>query len=349
MGAHSPFLLFLFTSLGALSLADPSGPLLSFLSTERTRTGTTAKQGLYATCIGSMQNPFPKTDDPETAQVDGTDGGAWDSLLNISKDVEGVCALLHKYGFETKTAISYAQTKKMRPPESKRPKPMLTAADAIEELRQMFRKGIHQVAPVFFFYYSGHGDSGRGKPTNRGALVFQKDVSEARFEKFEPETGTAQDLLRFKDFLAVWKQEKRSLDEDAKFFVMADSCYSGKLVMLLRESWEPGLNMAIQSAGDSRQSVLERESKHGDRTFQNGEMTGWWLAKNKDRTMNAVRYRSTEDHPQFPQFWCTWEKDKDGGYVDPETKPPNFEPGPHVELQDEIPGGLVFINKYRDG
>lgn len=150
--------------------------------------------------------------------------------------------------------------------------------------------------------------------------------------------------MTFYDIVGVWQAMQPRLKTGAKLLIISDSCYSGKNVKHLHGlcTHKPhcnGLNIAYQSAGDSRQEVSERTAMHGERAWRDGELTGWWLAKNSLRpgqTPSAVHWSSTRDHPQYPQYIESW--DVHGTY--------DLQ-GPIKAFEEIFPGGLYFMERHR--
>uniref|UniRef100_A0A0G4HW91 Uncharacterized protein n=1 Tax=Chromera velia CCMP2878 TaxID=1169474 RepID=A0A0G4HW91_9ALVE len=258
---------------------------------------------------------------PGAVMSNGT-GGA-DGLARLVHDTigtrnrPGVCKVLNMKGFETTSLVGFAQTRAMRANTDPAMPPMdvVSRFDAMGALRSMFRKGKGVASPLFFFFYAGHGEAPRpehggavGDP-RAGALLMQRDPGWGEREKLKmrDNDGLVVNLLTFDDILSVWRAERRSLDANARFVIMADSCFSGSFAVKLREASlkEKHLNMAVQSAGNV-QPVKERSAAHGGHIWSNGELTSWWIAKNTADRPGGVRWSSTKKGRQWPQYFATW-------------------------------------------
>ncbi len=89
-----------------------------------------------------------------------------------------------------------------------------------------------------------------------------------------------------------------------RLLVIADSCYSGKLVSKLRQlpkDDQTDLNVGIQSAGNARQTVTEDAGfRHGGDDFAAGRFTAYWTTKQSKK----VRWTAEGQHPQFYATWA---------------------------------------------
>jgi len=295
------------------------------------------------TSSSSSSSPPPR----HRLSADG-DHCTWPSLSSLERDAERLCGLLRQKGLATEVKIGYAQSRDMaHSPISHFP--MLSRAEVLKSLKDMFAAGRHDDHPLFYFSYTGHGDDGTKKPTEiKGALVFQRKLTKSELKNVPDWIGSVAEHVTFEDLLSVWQNARRSLKPSARFVIQVDACYSGKLVQKLRRVCRlhpklckphsmDNINMAIQSAGDQYQSVMERSSIHKGRVWNDGELTAWWLARNEKGTKpGQVHYSSLRDHPQWPQYFATWASDKGKSWH-----------GPVHDLVDYVPEGLYFMQKMR--
>jgi hypothetical protein len=132
-------------------------------------------------------------------------------------------------------------------------------------------------------------------------------------------------LLKLDDCLTVWA-EVGGAARGSRLLIVADSCYSGKLISRIR-GLPPvelaQLNVGIQSAGNARQTVGQASGfSHGGRSFESsGCLTAYLTAKQEEGA--RVRWSWPGQHPQF---FCTWD--------------PAAAERPSVEL--ELGGGHTF-------
>jgi hypothetical protein len=143
---------------------------------------------------------------------------------------------------------------------------------------------------LYILYYSGHGEPGEAG------------------EELGGRTGGAlcigRSTLTFEDLKRVWTQSKREFPRRGRrLLVIADSCFSGKLVSKLRNlsrDEQTDLNIAIQSAGNARQTVTEEKGfVHGGYEFEAGRFTAYWTSKQT----KTVKWTASEQHPQFYATW----------------------------------------------
>lgn len=302
-----------------------------------------------ALCVASLQAP-EKTYDIEDYK---TPPGF--SPLDAPKlDAEAVCGVMEKKGLPSKVVVGYAQD---GPVVSNYDplKPILTRASVLGALREMFQEERLEMDPFFLFFFSGHGNKGFfangtgvessqkkyanelpylaeqtiGERDHRGALVVQASDG-------DPPSLVLADYIFFSDILEVWRQEKEFLSKGARFVVLADACYSGKLVSQLRALCSvdcEGLNMAVQSAGDECQYVLERTTRRQGKQQRMGGLAGWWVAKNSPDQAD-VRWSSARSYEQYPQYFASWNQKE-------------YKQGPVRDLAANVPGGLYFMQRWR--
>lgn len=116
-------------------------------------------------------------------------------------------------------------------------------------------------------------------------------------------------LLSLDDILNLW-EEVGGASQGSRLLLVADSCYSGKLVSRLRDrpaKLQRGYAMAIQSAGNARQMV--GQGTEGYSFSHNGQLydtasflTAYLIAKQEE----GARVRWSR-RGQYPQFYATWD------------------------------------------
>eukprot|EP00931_Biecheleriopsis_adriatica_P069217 TRINITY_DN4308_c1_g1_i1.p1 TRINITY_DN4308_c1_g1~~TRINITY_DN4308_c1_g1_i1.p1 ORF type:complete len:497 (-),score=57.59 TRINITY_DN4308_c1_g1_i1:177-1619(-) len=292
----------------------------------------------FALVIGSLVHPDPSSSDEVPGAYDG-----WWALGACKSDSDSISKVLEQKGFHTTQLIGYAQTKAMRLKPQKQ-FPIVTKSDVVQSLHAMFLRGGGMESPCFFMYFSGHGSTGHGKgKEEKGALILQRDfedTDEVTLETTVDLVGTMADKLSFDEIVEVWRSSQPQLSRSACFVLMVDACYSGKLAKQLRDlcrtSAGKGLNMAIQSAGDARQCVWERDVQHRGVKSYNGELTSWFVAKNSAEDPSRVHYSTARGRgeQQWPQYFSSWQDEE-------------HEQGPVLDLDDYVSGGIFFMQRWR--
>ena len=193
--------------------------------------------------------------------------------------------------------------------------------DVISVLQRSFEKPSPGLNIIFF---SGHGLSGNEDDGTRGALCVGSPpewshltISELRtvasnrgvelighrgHRKTYIDALNRAYFLTLDDILEIW-ESVRGAAEGAKLLVVADSCYSGKLVARLRN--RPAEGVAIQSAGNARQTVAQPRyvfTHAGIEYADVGRLTAYLTAMHKE----VGRVRWSQDG-QYPQFYATWD------------------------------------------
>ena len=214
-----------------------------------------------------------------------------------------------------------------------------------QQVYSVLRSAFYRPAPdgVNIIYFSGHGVA--GSDDTRGALNIgcDPDVRELPLAQLRAQTRNLellghrgrkrtyidalqrQHILKLDDCLSVWK-ELGGAARGSRLLIVADSCYSGKLISRLRglpARELAQLNIGIQSAGNARQTVGQASDfSHGGRWFgSSGCLTAYLTAKQEEGA--RVRWSWPGQHPQF---YCTWD--------------PAAAERPSVEL--ELGGGHTF-------
>lgn len=216
-----------------------------------------------------------------------------------------------------------------------------------EEVCSVMRSAFHRPSPdgVNIIYFSGHGVA--GSDDTRGALHIgcepELEVRDLPLSQLRAQTRHLElrghrgrkrtyiealrrrHLLKLDDCLTVWA-EVGGAARGSRLLIVADSCYSGKLISRIR-GLPPvelaQLSVGIQSAGNARQTVGQASGfSHGGRSFESsGCLTAYLTAKQEE----GVRVRWSWPG-QHPQFYCTWD--------------PTAAERPSVEL--ELGGGHTF-------
>lgn len=217
-----------------------------------------------------------------------------------------------------------------------RPDERRTRQQVLSVLRSHFRSPSPDRLSIL--YYSGHGIAGRDADGTKGALCIGSvpaDVSELSLEDLRAQTTRLplvghrghkrtyvealerERLLTLDDCLRVWEEVRQHTvggggavfggSRGARLLIVADSCYSGKLISRLRSlpRWQLAqLNVAIQSAGNARQTVAQASGfSHRGRVFDSsGCLTAYLTAKQEENA--RVRWSWPAQHPQF---YCTWD------------------------------------------
>ncbi|CAD7927555.1 unnamed protein product [Amoebophrya sp. A120] len=177
---------------------------------------------LSALCLASLQTPYKHMKTLPMML------GNWESLDGCRSDAMLVAKVLRdrKHFQKTKVLTGYAQSKEMRGRVASRP--LLRKKDAVKHLKELFAEGNHYERALFVVYYSGHGHCAHGEDDKyKGACVFAADRNPL---------GTM--YLGFKDFLSIWQDARKHFPNSGqghKLLLIVDACYSGKLVMKLRQ------------------------------------------------------------------------------------------------------------------
>ena len=179
-------------------------------------------------------------------------------------------------------------------------------ADVLSQLADLFVRD----SDLYILYYSGHGSKGE-KDESRGGLTGGGALCTGRQE------------LTFEDIINAWVMSKKDVGGAAgrgggrpprrgrRLLLIADSCYSGKLVSKLKglpKDEQTDLNVGIQAAGNARQCVSEDSSffTHGEVAYQAGRFTAYWTAKQSEQ----VRWTEKGQHPQFFATWASDSSEK---------------------------------------
>ena len=167
-----------------------------------------------------------------------------------------------------------------------------------KKVLRVLSKFFVQDAQTFVVCYSGHGDKGEGNDPMEGG-AFQVGVA-----------GGDRGLVTFADIVSTWTAAK-GRRRGIKLLLVADSCYSGKLVSKLKRlplRERETLGLAIQSAGNARQMVTEDgDIRHGAGPLRDGgHFMQYWIPMQSQR----VRWTAAESHPQFYATWDDSSKNK---------------------------------------
>ena len=265
-------------------------------------------------------------------------GGGGDLKLGPTKDCERFGAMLASKGVH----VCYAHAHSTSLPHD------LRSSSARGAILAKIRAYFAAPAPVLnILYYSGHGIAGRaGDDDTRGALCVGAppelsllSLAELRAEAAARDVvlvghrGRKQTyidaierdyLLTLNDILGEWSKIVRRASDASRpsprLLICADSCYSGRLVAQLRDrrrSEQPHLEVAIQAAGNARQTVgqshPDKDISHaGERFSDAGCLTAYLTAKQEFH----VRWTQAWQHPQY---YCSWDT---AAYDHPSTSVP---------------------------
>ncbi|CAD7961226.1 unnamed protein product [Amoebophrya sp. A120] len=246
-----------------------------------------------ALCVASLQTPY------QNARWDRRPLGG---LNRCGHDAKLMSLLFKEKKFQAvKKVVGYAQTKKMFVKRVKS-RPALRREDALMKMMRWLKAGAKRKKALFVLYMSGHGFAASEcyhQPHLKGAVMFAPDDRRKK-------TYANASFLTFEDIYEIWTlaQETFFLTEtqkkNHKLLVIADACYSGKLVAQLKKlpaAKQQKLNVAIQSAGDARQRAWESGRKHRGFFFHNGELTSYLVARNfltkgRNKWKNGTKTRS---------------------------------------------------------
>ena len=194
-----------------------------------------------------------------------------------------------------------------------------------------------QPAPrLNIIYFSGHGEAGSAchgdaKDDTRGGLSLEYTADRDQLSLSELRSQAARrrvplhghrghkqtyidalrrdELLTLGDILECWEAalrvERRDLSTPPpRLLLVADACYSGKLVARLRN--RPVEGVAIQSAGNARQTVGQPRyvfTHAGIKYADVGRLTAY-LTSSLHKEDARVRW---SQEGQYPQFYATWD------------------------------------------
>ena len=210
-----------------------------------------------------------------------------------------------------------------------RPKEGSSRDEVLAVLRTTFRKPSQGLNIIF---YSGHGIAGNEDDGTRGALCVGNPPDWSRLTLAELRVAASRRgaelvghrgrrktyvdacnrayLLTLDDILEFWDGVRGAAEgaKGARLLVVADSCYSGKLVARLRRLPNMAVEgVAIQSAGNARQTVGQPlyAFTHGGTRYENvGCLTAYLTAKQEV----GAHVRWTQ-RGQYPQFYATWDRE----------------------------------------
>ena len=210
-----------------------------------------------------------------------------------------------------------------------------------------------QPAPrLNIIYFSGHGEAGSAchgdaKDDTRGGLSLEYTADRDQLSLSELRSQAARrrvplhghrghkqtyidalrrdELLTLGDILECWEAalrvERRDLSTPPpRLLLVADACYSGKLVAALRDrplADQQTLHVGIQSAGNARQTVGQGNEAftHGGKEFvKAGFLTSYLTAKQTEGA--RVRWTQRWQHPQFYATWDASAYDKESVSLD---------------------------------
>lgn len=212
-------------------------------------------------------------------------------------------------------------TKLSRPAEHR------TRQDVLSVMRKTFAK---PGASLNIMYFSGHGTPGNAEARTRGALCVGRppDLSEVPISQLRERAAqrrvelighrghrktyidalSRDALLSLDDVLGAW-EDVGGASKGSRLLLVADSCYSGKLVSRLRDrplALQRDYAMAIQSAGNARQTVGQGHKDYvfshaGELYDYSGCLTAYLTAKQEEGA--RVRWSQPAQHPQFYATW----------------------------------------------
>lgn len=268
---------------------------------------------LLSTAAGLL--PFDSTPVSRAVCIAGARFGQSDDLGDgPQRDCEMFGEVLEAKGVSVSYVLSQPRSHVLSQPRSRH--------CVLNHLRTAFEKPSPGLNIIFF---SGHGLAGNEDDGTRGALCVGSppDYSHLRISELRTVASnrgvklighrghrkTYIDalnrayLLTLDDIVEIWECV-RGAAKGAKLLVVADSCYSGKLVARLRN--RPVEGVAIQSAGNARQTVGQPRyvfTHAGIKYADVGRLTAY-LTSSLHKEDARVRW---SQEGQYPQFYATWD------------------------------------------